>query len=453
MTIKLAFDKSMRTIDKDGRMHVALSNISKAAVNPYRGNEIPEYASLGLNPDRVYYLLRDPAELAKGAATFNNIQVLDRHIPVNAVDPQKDKIVGSTGTDCVFNDPFLQNSLVLWDAVAIAGVTTRIQCELSCAYYYDADMTPGTFKGVAYDGIMRNIKGNHVALVEVGRAGPDVMVGDSKLLEIPPVKKLSTTAIAVRAALMAYLGPKLAQDAQIKDLTAIVGTVKAATFAQDKPAIIAAVVKKFGDKLAKDADLADLAGLLDAFSGDDLGADDADAVPPAAATPKAEDASPSDQLMALLKGAGLSSELMEQATALCAQMAPAAATDEFPPADKDKDKDKVDKTAMDAAIAAAVSETEAKTVKRMQAISVAEKAVLPIIGAVAAMDSAESVYKLALDHAKVDLTDVHPSAYRAMVALIQRPSATPAPRLGMDSAGIAGFETMFPNAGKMKGGV
>lgn len=444
----LAFDKStVRTIDQDGRMHVSASNISKAAVNPYRGSEIPEWEQLGLDADRVYYLLRDPAELAKAAATFNNIPVLNKHIPVSVDDPQKEYVVGSTGTDAAFDEPFLRNSLVIWDAVAIAGINTGQQRELSSAYRYDADMTPGTFGGVRYDGRMTNIRGNHVALVDVGRAGPDVVVGDSKLLEIPKMsgkKKLSAKAIAVKGALLGFLTPKLAQDAQIGDLTAIVGSVKAATYAKDKQALVAKITKAFTGKLAQDADLEGLVGLLDALSGDDVddqAMDDMDDT--------AMDATPSDQLLALLKGAGLTPELMEQATALCGQMSPAAAKDELP-APKAVDDPKageppMNKTAMDAAL----KRVENETVARMNAIHLAEREVAPHIGTLAvAMDSAAEVYKLALDHHKIDTTGVHPSAYRAMVGMLTKPGSEPKPRVAMDAAHGSDFTKRFPNATK-----
>jgi uncharacterized protein len=175
----MAFDRSARSIDSDGRLHVALSNISKAAVNPYLGKEIPGYASLGLNPDQIYQMFRDPVELERSAATFNNLPLLSRHVPVTVDDHQPDLVVGSTGTDASFGFPFLRNSLVVWEAAAIAGIESREQCELSSAYRYDPDMTPGEFEGMKYDGVMRNIRGNHVALVEIGRCGSDVVVSDS----------------------------------------------------------------------------------------------------------------------------------------------------------------------------------------------------------------------------------------------------------------------------------
>jgi len=81
----LAFDRSSaRAYDADGRLHVKMSNISKATVNPYYGHEIPDYERLGLDPDRVYNLLRHPEELEKGAPTFNNCPILAEHVPVCA---------------------------------------------------------------------------------------------------------------------------------------------------------------------------------------------------------------------------------------------------------------------------------------------------------------------------------------------------------------------------------
>lgn len=261
-------------------------------------------------------------------------------------------------------------------------------------------------------------------------------------------KKLSATAIAVRGALFALIKPVIAQDAQVKDLTAIVGSVKAATFAKDKQSIIDAVVKKF--KIAKDADLTDLAQLMDAFSGEDVAEDGDDDMPVAV------DASPSDQLLALLKGAGVSPEIMEQATSLCSQMAPAAAADEFPPAGKDPAKEApegskgVQKPAMDKAIA----DAEARTVARMNAMHQALADVEPIVGKIVAMDKAESVYKFALDQAGVDTKDVHPSAYRSLVELFKKgaSAAPPTSRFAQDAASRSSFEKRFPNAATLKGG-
>ena len=58
--MKLAFDRaSVRTIDVDGRLHVAMSNISKATVNPYYGREIPNAAALGLDRQLLAWHCRE----------------------------------------------------------------------------------------------------------------------------------------------------------------------------------------------------------------------------------------------------------------------------------------------------------------------------------------------------------------------------------------------------------
>ena len=65
--MEIACDSKLlnRRYDADGRLHILRTPISKATVNPYYGREIPDADKLGLEPERVYYLLRDPGELAK----------------------------------------------------------------------------------------------------------------------------------------------------------------------------------------------------------------------------------------------------------------------------------------------------------------------------------------------------------------------------------------------------
>ncbi len=181
-SLTLAFDRaSLRTVDQDGRMRVELSHISKAMVCPYLGSEIPDCEELGLDPDRVYMLLRDPEELAKSVDTWNAIPLLNEHVAVSSDDHKPHNVVGATGNNAKFNAPYLDNSLVVWVQDSIDKIESGEQTEISCAYYYTPDMTPGEYEGVEYDGVMRNIVANHVALVSKGRAGPDVLVADSQI--------------------------------------------------------------------------------------------------------------------------------------------------------------------------------------------------------------------------------------------------------------------------------
>jgi hypothetical protein len=177
--VKLAYDKSARRYDADGHLHVEACRISKANVCPYRGDEIPDGEKLGLDPKRIYYLYRSPDELAKAAHTFANKPLTLHHVPLNVDEPAQELWVGVIGSDVRFEFPYLVASLAVWNREGVDAIETRAQEQLSCGYRYRVEMVRGlTPEGVAFDGIMRDIVGNHVALVSEGRAGPDVVVAD-----------------------------------------------------------------------------------------------------------------------------------------------------------------------------------------------------------------------------------------------------------------------------------
>lgn len=183
-TVLLAFDKATsRSFDADGRMRVRDCILSTAEVNPYRGAEIPGWDKLGLNPDRVYNLYRDPAELERAVASFDGVPLLARHVVSTADDPQRDAIVG-TITNPRMDGKHLRGDLLVLDARAIDWIETDTLRDLSCGYRYDPVMKSGDADGVHYDGVMRAIHGNHVALVKDGRA-TDAHVADAALPNAP----------------------------------------------------------------------------------------------------------------------------------------------------------------------------------------------------------------------------------------------------------------------------
>lgn len=177
----VAFDAapSRRETDENGFLHVRSSHITKATVNPYYGREIPGWQEAGLDPEAVYYGLRDPQELQASLETWAGLPLHIEHHIDSADEPEKLTRVGAVGTGAVWNPPYVDAPLTVWDRAAIDAIEDGSFRELSCAYRYDPDFTPGSYEGIPYDFIMRNIRGNHVALVEEGRAGPDVVVADS----------------------------------------------------------------------------------------------------------------------------------------------------------------------------------------------------------------------------------------------------------------------------------
>jgi len=412
-----------RDFDTFGRLHVERSHMSKAMICDYAGAEIPKWRELGLDPLRVYRILRDPKELAKAADTFNNLPVLDRHIPHHADAPIQEYVVGTTGSDSAYDAPYLDNSMSVWTAEAIALINSGEQEELSACYGYDADMTPGKYEGLPFDGIMRNIVGNHVALVKKGRAGPDVLVGDSALNLESLSMLTSRRALVASGAIAASLVGKLAADAKV-DYAAVFGKD-----AKYDPVTTHARLKPY---LAADAEvgLEEIKELLEAV------AEVADGE--ASEEIASDDETGEGSQMAFLKGK-LSDEDYAAYLVLCNGVETALDEDDEDNKKDDDVKDKFDKGAMDAAITKARTDGANEAVKRVNAITKAREEVKPYIGEIdtLAMDSAADVYALALKAHKVDTKGVDPSAFGAMVRMLPKPGDEPAPargKLAMDSA-------------------
>lgn len=183
---RLTYDRaqvdSVRDIDDNGYLHVGVSNITKEQVAPYRGEEIPDFEKLGLNPDEIYSVYRPASELSKPETinSLNGIPILLKHARDSAEEPASNR-VGSTGTDAKWEPPYLTNSLHIQDADAIRRINDGTMREISMGYFYTPVLQHGEFEGEPYDLIMTDIACNHVALVEEGRAGHDVIVKDAAL--------------------------------------------------------------------------------------------------------------------------------------------------------------------------------------------------------------------------------------------------------------------------------
>jgi uncharacterized protein len=448
----IAFDRaSVRTKDQDGRLHVAVTHISKANVCPYGGWEIPGWRKLGLDPDKTYHLYRDPDELAKAAPTFNNIPVLSEHVAVGAQDHRPELVIGSTGTDGAFASPYLNNSMVIWAGRSIQDIEAEVSCEISSAYYYTPDMTPGEADGVPFDGVMRDIIANHVAIVPEGRAGPDVIVGDSKKEDEPMTTvKLSRKAVQVRGALIAYFAPKLAADAKINLSAPLLG-MDAKNFTDKKAAIVASLKASTAGKLAADASVEDLTDLLDKLddpslvdmtAADENDMDDVDQ--------PAGDADPIDAAKDFLKGLLSPEDFAKLETMLAGTAVPPAADSEHDDEDTPKP---ITQTAMDAAIASAVKRAKSEAAQEQVEIAGALRTVRPWVGELAmSFDSAEGVLRHTLGLLGVTkASTIHPSALEDVLLAQPKPGARVAnPAPAMDAAAAKSYADRFPNAARVR---
>lgn len=124
--------------------------------------------------------LRLPDEVFKTDAmqSFALVPVTDEHPPAMLdANNTKDYARGSVAGTLRKDGEFVAGELLITDAALIKKLEDGKAREISCGYNCDLDETPGvTSDGLRYDAIQRNIRGNHVAIVPKGRAGPEARV-------------------------------------------------------------------------------------------------------------------------------------------------------------------------------------------------------------------------------------------------------------------------------------
>jgi hypothetical protein len=118
--------------------------------------------------------LRLPEEVfsADALASLAMLPVTVDH-PPEEISPANARqfTVGTVGEGVKRDGDFVRASLVLFDAAAISAVEAG-KHQVSVGYHLDLDETPGVWRGEKYDAVQRAIRGNHLAIVDQGRAGP-----------------------------------------------------------------------------------------------------------------------------------------------------------------------------------------------------------------------------------------------------------------------------------------
>jgi len=376
----MVFDKmpldTARTFDENGYLHVSTSNITKEQVVPYVGDTIPGWQELGLKPKAIYQIYRPAAEIEKAVDTFNGLPLSLDHWEMDASNMPKDKIVGSLGTDAAFDAPYLTNSLTVTDADAIERIKSGEFRDLSAGYLCDVEMIDGMFDGKHYDGKMKNIRGNHVALVREGRAGHDVRVADSALKG----------------------GENMGDNAWKTLFFELTEALKNGGDTVEE-------IKK--EEIMKEDSAPDMTNTAPAVEN----------APEVAETKDEEPVDVlADELREAMKAAGLDPEDKAAQKAFMAGIAYGKPVDDEKPAeDACKDGETADACAKDSA--------PVFDKAMAAALYTAAEEVAPYVGKISnpfAFDSAADIYKKALDAKGVEVEGVDPSAFGAMVKMLTK---------------------------------
>lgn len=167
---------SKREEDQNGWLEVKDNPVTKEGVFNYLGRDI---GLDGKMADKIVRVYRPAEELEKALELFKNIPLIDDHelIGKEATPAEKKGVQGWVGEQVVFDSPYIKANLRIVSDSLINKIRNG-KVDLSLGYKNDYEYVTGEFKGQRYDAIQRNIRPNHLALVDLGRTGKDVVVLD-----------------------------------------------------------------------------------------------------------------------------------------------------------------------------------------------------------------------------------------------------------------------------------
>jgi hypothetical protein len=179
-----------RKIDINGWYEVKENPLSKVGVFPYTGAMIDPRGEFGLDPKKIYNVMRPQEELEdpETIESFKLVPWIDGHVMLgekkDGLTPAEEKgISGVIGENVFFDekDQMLKGNVKVF-AEGLKDEIENGKKELSLGYRCKYEKKDGIFNGQDYDFVQKCIRGNHMASVDEGRMGSEVAVLDGNLL-------------------------------------------------------------------------------------------------------------------------------------------------------------------------------------------------------------------------------------------------------------------------------
>lgn len=172
MIVSDAVEIAGTRVTKDGYL-AAVCRVARTGCQTYLGSEMGR-------PEATITLYRPEEEVfsrdALNTFAYRPVTLSHPSEPVTA-DTWKATAIGMTGSDVLRDKEFISVPLVLMDGEAIEAVRAGTK-QLSAGYTTDVEWSAGVAPdGTKYDGVMRSIRANHVAVVDRARAGPACKIG------------------------------------------------------------------------------------------------------------------------------------------------------------------------------------------------------------------------------------------------------------------------------------
>ena len=169
----------MKEVDNNGFWRVRNNPLSKAGVFPYLGKQI----SGELEPNRIYKVYRPMSEISapETIESFDGIPLIDEHEMIGeGWTDYDDRPAGGVVYHTYAKDGKLFGDIRIFSE-QLKDEIKNGKKELSMGYSCRYEPEQGVFDGEYYDFVQRDLRGNHVALVNRGRMGSDVRVYDQHI--------------------------------------------------------------------------------------------------------------------------------------------------------------------------------------------------------------------------------------------------------------------------------
>lgn len=170
---------SVRKVDQNGFITIEANPISRSGVFQYLGSSI----GMGAEPDKIYNVYRPPEELEDPAAieSFKLLPIVDDHTMLgsteNGMTPAEIKGAhGTTGDEVTFSDGVLYAKLRVFSET-MKKLIDDGKRDLSLGYFCKFEKKAGQIGNTLYDYIQRQLRGNHLALVDQARCDVAVLDG------------------------------------------------------------------------------------------------------------------------------------------------------------------------------------------------------------------------------------------------------------------------------------
>ena len=217
---------------------VATARVARTGIQEYIASE------LGFVGDHIVKVYRPESEVFHKEAlkSLSRVPVtVDHPREIVTADNWKDLAVGEVGDEIMRDGEWLVVSPMIKDASALASAASTHK-EISMGYSAELrDASPDT--GADYE--MYNLRFNHLALVNKGRAGSEARIGDSINWGASPVtKEEKTMTVELKTVI---LGDKAVQ-VEAKDAETVAGILK------DHKSVIDAKDAKIGELEVKLSD-------------------------------------------------------------------------------------------------------------------------------------------------------------------------------------------------------